>query len=188
MRAAPGQVYWSRAAPEVLAALDSAATGLSGRAARERLAKTGPNAVADRSELPAYRLLLKQFENPLVRMHGNPMPGLMKARHGMPPQDVDAKDFRAPGQHGFELFHFRQQMGGRRTRQAIGPSSGVDVVVVKGDAGEMSRLPAWPLPNMLMRSLDALVGLQFMQQSAPVKGLGRGRREAAYPEGHPFQR
>ncbi len=52
----------------------------------------------------------------------------------------------------------------------------------------MPRLPARPLPNMLMRSLDALVGLQFMQQSAPVKGLGRGRREAAYPEGHPFQR
>ena len=58
--------YWSREAPEVLAALASRPQGLSSVEAAERLARHGPNAVDESRDVAAIRLLLHQFASPLV--------------------------------------------------------------------------------------------------------------------------
>src|SRR5689334_12659983 len=66
MKTGSGTPYWSRPAADLLAELRSSESGLVAEAARRRLAETGPNAVEDRSELPPWRLLARQFESPLV--------------------------------------------------------------------------------------------------------------------------
>jgi Mg2+-importing ATPase len=49
-----------------MAALQTSIQGLSAAAARDRLELHGPNTVEDRPEITALRLLLRQFESPLV--------------------------------------------------------------------------------------------------------------------------
>src|SRR5882762_275837 len=58
--------YWSRDVVELGAALKSDLRGLSGESAAERLRVVGPNSVEDAGRLSAFRLLLRQFESPLV--------------------------------------------------------------------------------------------------------------------------
>ena len=58
--------YWSRDLAELSAALGSGSGGLSSEHAAERLREVGPNGVDDASSLSALRLLLRQFESPLV--------------------------------------------------------------------------------------------------------------------------
>jgi Mg2+-importing ATPase len=58
--------YWSRDVAELSAALGSGSGGLSSENAAERLRQVGPNSVEDESHLSALRILLRQFESPLV--------------------------------------------------------------------------------------------------------------------------
>jgi Mg2+-importing ATPase len=58
--------YWSFDLAELTAALGSGPNGLSSGQAAERLQRVGPNSVEDSPRLGAIRLLLRQFESPLV--------------------------------------------------------------------------------------------------------------------------
>ena len=58
--------YWSRKVDEVAAALDCGLTGLTSAGAAAALRAYGPNTIQDVSRLSALRLLLRQFESPLV--------------------------------------------------------------------------------------------------------------------------
>jgi P-type Mg2+ transporter len=58
--------YWSQDAAAVSAALGSGSGGLSSERAAAQLRLVGPNSVEDASHLSALRLLLRQFESPLV--------------------------------------------------------------------------------------------------------------------------
>jgi len=58
--------YWSRDVAELSAALRSGPRGLSSQNAAEQLRLVGPNSVEDAPRLTALRLLLRQFESPLV--------------------------------------------------------------------------------------------------------------------------
>jgi Mg2+-importing ATPase len=58
--------FWARNAAELLATLDSRPQGLTQKEASARLKRYGLNTVEDRRELSALRLLIRQFESPLV--------------------------------------------------------------------------------------------------------------------------
>lgn len=58
--------YWSQDAVALSAALGSGPGGLSSDRASVRLGRVGPNSVEDAYRLSAFRLLLRQFESPLV--------------------------------------------------------------------------------------------------------------------------
>ena len=58
--------YWSQDAAALSAALGSGPGGLSSEGAAAKLRLVGPNSVEDVSRLSAVRLLLRQFESPLV--------------------------------------------------------------------------------------------------------------------------
>jgi Mg2+-importing ATPase len=62
----PLQCFWSAPAADVLSALKSSPGGLAADAARERLARVGPNVLGEskRSDVPT--LLLRQFASPIV--------------------------------------------------------------------------------------------------------------------------
>ena len=58
--------YWSRSPEALWAALDSSPAGLSSSAAKQRLRTYGPNTLDAGHSAGALRLLLSQFESPLV--------------------------------------------------------------------------------------------------------------------------
>lgn len=58
--------YWALGAEAVAAGLGSGAKGLTAGQAAAQLAALGPNSVEDAPRLTALRLLLRQFESPLV--------------------------------------------------------------------------------------------------------------------------
>jgi len=58
--------YWSHSAAALSAALESGPSGLSVESAAAKLRLAGPNSVEDASHLSALRLLLRQFESPLI--------------------------------------------------------------------------------------------------------------------------
>jgi P-type Mg2+ transporter len=58
--------YWSRDVAELSTALRSGSQGLSSENAAEQLRLVGPNSIEDARRLSALRLLLRQFESPLV--------------------------------------------------------------------------------------------------------------------------
>ena len=58
--------YWSQDSSALAAALESGPDGLSSDRAAARLLSVGPNSVEDAPRLSALRLLLRQFESPLV--------------------------------------------------------------------------------------------------------------------------
>ena len=58
--------YWSQDAAALSAALGSGPGGLSSEEAAAKLRLVGPNSVEDASRMSALRLLLRQFESPLV--------------------------------------------------------------------------------------------------------------------------
>ena len=58
--------YWSQDASALTAALGSGPGGLSSARAAAQLGLVGPNSVEDATRLSALRLLLRQFESPLV--------------------------------------------------------------------------------------------------------------------------
>jgi Mg2+-importing ATPase len=58
--------YWSRDVAELTVALGSGVGGLSSESAAAQLRRVGPNSVEDARRLSALRLLLRQFESPLV--------------------------------------------------------------------------------------------------------------------------
>lgn len=58
--------YWSQDPSALSAALESTAAGLSSGQAAAQLVRVGPNSVEDTPRLSALRLLLRQFESPLV--------------------------------------------------------------------------------------------------------------------------
>ena len=62
----PDAPYWSREVAELGAALRSGHRGLSSENAAEQLRLVGPNSLEDARRLTALRLLLRQFESPLV--------------------------------------------------------------------------------------------------------------------------
>jgi Mg2+-importing ATPase len=62
----PDAGFWSRSAEDVAASFDSGPGGLSSDRAAAQLAAVGPNSVDDAPRLSALRLLLRQFESPLV--------------------------------------------------------------------------------------------------------------------------
>src|SRR5271157_4874438 len=59
-------MHWSREVAELSASLGSGRGGLSSENAAEKLRQVGPNSVKDASHLSPLRLLLRQFESPLV--------------------------------------------------------------------------------------------------------------------------
>ena len=58
--------YWSQDAAALSAVLGSGPGGLSSESAAAKLRMVGPNSVEDASHLSALRLLLRQFESPLI--------------------------------------------------------------------------------------------------------------------------
>lgn len=60
------RAYWSQDALALAASLGAGPGGLSSEQAAAQLAATGPNSVEDAPRLSALRLLLRQFESPLV--------------------------------------------------------------------------------------------------------------------------
>jgi Mg2+-importing ATPase len=58
--------YWSQSASELMTALQSSSLGLSSQLASARLKLVGANAVASSVDLSVIRLLISQFESPLV--------------------------------------------------------------------------------------------------------------------------
>ena len=58
--------YWSQDSAAVSAALESTSAGLSSEVAAAKLRLIGSNSVEDASRLSALRLLLRQFQSPLV--------------------------------------------------------------------------------------------------------------------------
>ena len=64
--AEPKAPYWSQDASALAAALGTGPVGLTSERAAAQLALVGPNSVEDASRLSALRLLLRQFESPLV--------------------------------------------------------------------------------------------------------------------------
>jgi len=59
-------IYWNKDATALAARLGDGVGGLASESAAARLATFGPNSVEDASRLGPLRLLLRQFENPLV--------------------------------------------------------------------------------------------------------------------------
>ncbi len=64
--ATPDTAYWSLDADTLAASLGTATGGLRSGQAEAQLAAVGPNSVEDAQRLTALRLLLRQFESPLV--------------------------------------------------------------------------------------------------------------------------
>jgi len=60
------QRYWSHGIGQLIAALATSRSGLSGKEANARLEACGMNTVAVSQTMTATRLLLRQFESPLV--------------------------------------------------------------------------------------------------------------------------
>jgi P-type Mg2+ transporter len=58
--------YWSLATEELLSSLHSSKTGLQPADAEQRLKQYGPNSIRTQQQATALRLLLRQFESPLV--------------------------------------------------------------------------------------------------------------------------
>lgn len=58
--------YWLRDAATLAASLGTGSNGLTSERAASRLAEVGPNSVHDAPHLSVLRLLLRQFESPLV--------------------------------------------------------------------------------------------------------------------------
>ncbi len=58
--------FWSRSVAELGAVLGSSPAGLGAQQAAEALRRCGPNSVEEASSLSGARLLLRQFESPLV--------------------------------------------------------------------------------------------------------------------------
>ncbi len=61
-----GEPYWAIELPALFAKLGAHREGLSAAEADRRLARVGPNAVKEHGRTSALRLLLRQFESPLV--------------------------------------------------------------------------------------------------------------------------
>ncbi|MBL9036715.1 MAG: magnesium-translocating P-type ATPase [Rhodospirillaceae bacterium] len=61
-----GDPFWSRSAAEIGEALGSSPAGIGAAQAAERLRQHGPNSVEEAGSLSGARLLLRQFESPLV--------------------------------------------------------------------------------------------------------------------------
>ena len=59
-------VYWSQDATALSQALGSGPSGLSSDASAAKLREVGPNSVEDLSRLSVFRLLLRQYQSPLV--------------------------------------------------------------------------------------------------------------------------
>jgi P-type Mg2+ transporter len=59
------QPFWSLSADQALASVQSARTGLDEGVAATRLRRDGPNVVGETGQLPAFRLLARQFKSPL---------------------------------------------------------------------------------------------------------------------------
>ncbi len=62
----PGNAYWALDATSLVADFGTTTGGLTSRQAAAQLAAVGPNSVEDAPRLTALRLLLRQFESPLV--------------------------------------------------------------------------------------------------------------------------
>ena len=62
----PDLNYWSLPPEDLLRQLHSTAQGLTGERARQQLAASGPNRLAAQSKTSTLRLLLAQFNNPLL--------------------------------------------------------------------------------------------------------------------------
>jgi Mg2+-importing ATPase len=60
------QPYWSCDASQLMTSLRTGPQGLSTSESQERLLRHGPNTVEDQPQLTALKLLLRQFESPLV--------------------------------------------------------------------------------------------------------------------------
>ena len=58
--------HWSRNPSELMAAMGTSARGLASGEAADRLRRHGENTVQDQTRVSALRLLLRQFESPLV--------------------------------------------------------------------------------------------------------------------------
>jgi Mg2+-importing ATPase len=58
--------YWAQPEPELLAQLDATASGLTQAEAESRLRRFGENRIGSREGPAAWRLLLRQYESPLV--------------------------------------------------------------------------------------------------------------------------
>ncbi|MGZ6315828.1 MAG: cation-transporting P-type ATPase, partial [Anaerolineales bacterium] len=64
--ASVSKTYWNNEPNALLAALNSAPTGLAQAEAESRLKQVGPNALEQRRQATALRLFLNQFRSPLV--------------------------------------------------------------------------------------------------------------------------
>ena len=66
LQGVPLEDYWSRPSDELLQKLNTTPNGLTSERARQQLAATGPNTLTAQSKSSAIRLLLAQFNNPLL--------------------------------------------------------------------------------------------------------------------------
>lgn len=66
MNTAEDIAYWAQDGATLAASMGSGSSGFSTSAAKRLLAEVGPNAVEDSEQLSRLRLLLRQFESPLV--------------------------------------------------------------------------------------------------------------------------
>ena len=66
LQGVPLEDYWSRPSDELLQKLNTTPNGLTAERARQQLAATGPNTLTAQSKSSAIRLLLAQFNNPLL--------------------------------------------------------------------------------------------------------------------------
>ncbi len=60
------QAYWSRSAADLIRSLSTRESGLTSQEATQRLAAHGPNTLSRKTQLDGLRVLLRQFESPLV--------------------------------------------------------------------------------------------------------------------------
>src|ERR1700722_11415007 len=96
-------------------------------------------------------------------MDSYPIEVLVKASNAKPALDPNAQGFSAASQHRFKLLHFRQQIGGGRAWQTIAPPGGVNIAVMKRNAGEVPSLAAGSLYRSrgLVRVFKVFVYLKF---------------------------
>lgn len=61
-----GVAFWSLSPTALFSQLETSASGLSGEAARQRLASHGANQLKAQGRTPVWRLLLAQFQSPII--------------------------------------------------------------------------------------------------------------------------
>lgn len=128
------RAWWSRPAPELLAALGSGPEGLDRAEAASRLAQAGPNRVATREGRRWPGLLLRQYESPLVLIL------LLAAVVSMIVREWTEAAIILAIVAGSTLLSFLQEYRAARAVQALQARLALTVTVLRG--GERAEIAA----------------------------------------------